>query len=61
MQHLARRCAALVQEFTGGNPGIEKSVGRMWQQEQTIHGIDTASVGEMMGYLARAAAASKQP
>ena len=60
VQLLARRWMSLVQEFTGGNPEIEKSVGRMWQQEQTIHGIDTQSMREMMGYISQVIAASKE-
>jgi DNA-binding transcriptional MerR regulator len=30
---LARRWMGLVSEFTGGNPGIEQSVGRMWKEQ----------------------------
>lgn len=41
VQLLARHWMGLVQQFTGGDPGIERSVGNMWQQEETIHGIDT--------------------
>lgn len=59
VQQLARRWMGLVQEFTGGNPGIEKSVGRVWQEEQNIHGIDTGGMREMMGYVQRALAACK--
>jgi MerR family transcriptional regulator, thiopeptide resistance regulator len=39
VQQLARRWMGLVQEFTGGNPGIEKSVGRMYKEE-TVVAID---------------------
>lgn len=61
VQLLARRWIELVQEFTGGNPGIEHSVGKMWQQEETIHGTETRPMREMMEYVSRASAASKQP
>ncbi|HEY9663846.1 MAG TPA: MerR family transcriptional regulator, partial [Allocoleopsis sp.] len=54
---LARRSIELIQEFTGGDPGIEQSLNRMWQQEQpevVSRGmVDTA----VMEYLAKARAA----
>ena len=51
---------ALVREFTGGNPGIAKAAGQVWQQEQSIHGYETAPMREVMGYISRAIAASKK-
>jgi DNA-binding transcriptional MerR regulator len=60
VQTLARRWMELVNEFTGGDPGIERSVGNMWQQEETIHGIDTGEMREMMAYVSRAMAASDE-
>ena len=59
VQALARRSMALVQEFTGGDPGIAKSLSAMWQQEETIHGMETAPMREMMAYIGKATAASK--
>ena len=56
-QELARRWMGLVREFSGGNPEIEKAVKSMWQQEQNIHGMDTAPVREMMEFINRALAA----
>jgi hypothetical protein len=44
----------LVNEFTGGDPAIERSLGNMWRQEENIHGIDTREMREMMAYLSRA-------
>ncbi len=61
VQLLAERWMELVNEFTGGNPEIERSVGNMWQQEETIHGIDTSHMREMMEHVSKAIAASKQP
>ncbi|MCA1728462.1 MAG: MerR family transcriptional regulator [Actinobacteria bacterium] len=61
VQRLAKRWMELVGEFTGGDPGIERSVGNMWQQEESIHGIDTGEMREMMKYIFRAMAASKKP
>ncbi len=60
VQALARRWMGLVNEFTGGDPGIERSVGNMWQQEETIHGIDTGEMRGMMAYVSRAMAASNE-
>jgi DNA-binding transcriptional MerR regulator len=54
VQALARRWMELVNEFTGGNPGIERSVGNMWQQETEIQGMDTSSMREMMAYVSAA-------
>ncbi|HET9210377.1 MAG TPA: MerR family transcriptional regulator [Thermoanaerobaculia bacterium] len=59
VQALARRWKELVEEFTGGDPGIAKSVGRMWQEETNIHGMDTAHMRSMMGYMQKAWAAGK--
>jgi DNA-binding transcriptional MerR regulator len=56
VQALARRWMGLVNEFTGGDPGIERSVGNMWQQEENIHGIDTREMREMMEYISAASA-----
>ena len=54
VQALARRWMGLVNEFTGGDPGISRSVGNMWRQEETIHGIDTGQMREMMAYISAA-------
>ncbi len=61
VQLLARRWMELVQEFIGGDPGIERSVGNMWQQEETIHGIDTRQMREMMEYVSKATATPLNP
>jgi DNA-binding transcriptional MerR regulator len=58
VQALARRWKELVEEFTGGDPGIAKSVGRMWQEETTIHGMDTGTMRSLMGYVQKAWAAA---
>jgi MerR family transcriptional regulator, thiopeptide resistance regulator len=57
---LARRSMELVNEFTGGDPGIERSLNNMWQQEENIHGIDTREMREMMAYLSRAMSAGDE-
>jgi DNA-binding transcriptional MerR regulator len=60
VQALARRSMELVNEFTGGDPGIERSLSNMWQQEENIHGIDTREMREMMAYVSEALAASNE-
>ncbi len=57
---LARKWASLVREFTGGDPGIERSVQRMWQEETAIHGIDTAEIRQMAEYIGKAREAEKE-
>jgi DNA-binding transcriptional MerR regulator len=42
-------------EFNGGDSKIERSLGAMWRQERTIHGIDTSSMRDMMEYVSKAA------
>lgn len=58
VQKLARRWMDLVEEFTGGDAGIRRSVTNTWQQEETLMGMETARVREMMSYVSRANAAS---
>ncbi len=58
VQKLARRWMELVEEFTGGDEGIRRSVTNMWQQEENLMGMDTANMREMMDYISRANAAS---
>jgi len=59
VQQLARRWTELVREFTAGKPGIEKSVARVWREETTVVGIDTANMRKMMEYIGRAQTAGK--
>jgi DNA-binding transcriptional MerR regulator len=60
VQELARRWIGLVQEFTGGDPGIEKSLRTMWHQEENIHGLDTREMRELRAYIDKALAAAKK-
>jgi DNA-binding transcriptional MerR regulator len=60
VQALARRWMGLVQEFTGGDPGIERSLNNMWSQEENIHGIDTAETRALGEYVSQALAASDE-
>lgn len=58
VQALARRWAGLVREFTGGNPGIERSLGNVYRNESTVHGMDVAGMRPLMEYVQRAQAAA---
>jgi hypothetical protein len=55
-QELARRWFALVREFTGGDPGIFNALKSMYQNENTIHGMDVAAMRPTMEYIGKAAA-----
>jgi len=56
VQALARRWMELVDMFTGGDPGIRRSLNNLWQQEENVHGIDTGEAREMGAYISRALA-----
>lgn len=59
VQGLARRWSALLREFTGGNPGIQQGLNRMYGEEPEVRtrtGIDPA----LMEYIGRAFAAAKK-
>ncbi|HEX3331500.1 MAG TPA: TipAS antibiotic-recognition domain-containing protein [Gaiellales bacterium] len=59
MQAIASRWHALIEAFTGGDPGIRESLGRMYREE----GVERASRGavsdELMTYIGRALSASE--
>jgi hypothetical protein len=59
VQALARRWMGLVQEFTGGNPGSERSLGNVYREESTVHGMDVAGMRPLMEYMQRAMAAGR--
>ena len=59
VQALAKRWMELVREFTGGDPGIAQSVKQVWQQETSIHGLETGPMRELMGYVQQAISAGK--
>ena len=60
VQRLAKRWMELVEMFTGGDPGIRQSLNNLWQQEENVHGINTAEVREMGSYISRALEASNE-
>ena len=57
VQHLAKQWKSLVNQFTGGNPEIAKSLNKMYQEE----GVEVASRGaidtQMSEYIGQAMAA----
>lgn len=58
VQELARRWMELVEEFTGGDAGISQSLGNVWQDEESVGGMDTAHMRKLMDYIGKANAAS---
>jgi len=62
VQALAARWMGLVREFTGGDPGIEKSLRTMYQNEspQNIHPSLDPHMSEYMAYINKAMAAGNQ-
>lgn len=62
VQALAKRWMGLVQEFTGGDPGIEKSLRTMYQTEQPqdIHPSMDPRMLEYMAYINKAIAAGQK-
>ena len=58
MQAIARRWRDLIEQFTGGDPGIRESLGRMYREQ----GVETASRGgvssELMAYVGEALASA---
>lgn len=59
VQELARRWMELIEEFTGGDPGIRRSLGNVWQGEENVGGMDPAHMRELMDYVGEANAASQ--
>lgn len=54
MLEIAREWSGLVRAFTGGDTGIQQSVERAWQEEDEIHGYDTANMRALAAWLAPA-------
>lgn len=54
VQEMARRWKGLIEEFTGGNEGIRQSLGNLYQNESTVHGMDVAGMRPLMEYVGRA-------
>jgi hypothetical protein len=60
VQALARRWQGLIDEFTGGNPGIAASLQKMYQSESTVAGMDVAGMREMGAYIQRSLESIRQ-
>lgn len=63
VQVLARKALGLIQEFTGGDPGIEGSLSKMYKQEggpkvMAQHGVQMAP--GLWDYMQKAMAAARQ-
>jgi DNA-binding transcriptional MerR regulator len=54
VQEMARRWKGLIAEFTGGNEGVRQSLGNLYQNESTVHGMDVAGMRPLMEYVGRA-------
>jgi MerR family transcriptional regulator, thiopeptide resistance regulator len=59
VEALADRWMELIHEFTGNDPGIAGAVGRIWQEESNVHGIETGPMRELIAYIHQAHAAGK--
>lgn len=60
VQELAGRWMELVEEMTGGDQGILRSMNSMFEQEESVGGMDTAHMRELMDYIGKANAASRE-
>jgi len=61
VQALAKQWMGLVQEFTGGDPGITKSLGNVYHNETDMHErYDNVPDREMMEFIARACASRSE-
>ena len=56
MQEIARRWRALVERFTGGDPAIRESLGRMYREEGGERASRGAVSSELMAYVGRRSA-----
>jgi len=57
-QDLARAWFGLVNEFTGGDPGITRSLKNMYENESQVRGTDVAPLRPLVEYVNKAAAAA---
>jgi DNA-binding transcriptional MerR regulator len=58
VEDMARRWVGLVNEFTGGDPGIFKSLSTMYQKEDSVAGMDVPAMRKVMEYVQKAMAAA---
>ncbi|OJW22056.1 MAG: hypothetical protein BGO49_14885 [Planctomycetales bacterium 71-10] len=55
---LARRWFDLIAAFTGGDPGLFRSLKAMYENEDRIRGMDVAAMRPMMDWIGKAAEAA---
>lgn len=60
VQELVKRWMKLVEEMTGGDQGILRSMNTMFQQEESVGGMDAAHMRELMDYIGKANSASQR-
>jgi DNA-binding transcriptional MerR regulator len=58
VQALARRWVGLVNEFTGGDPGVFKSLSNLYANEDNVAGMNVPDMRPMMEYVGKAMAAA---
>lgn len=58
VQALARRWVGLVNEFTGSDPGIFKSLSKLYANEDNVAGMNVPDMRPMMEYVGKAMAAA---
>jgi DNA-binding transcriptional MerR regulator len=58
VQALARKWYGLLDEFTGGDPGLFNSTRNMYANEDQIRGMDVKAMRPMFEYIRKAAAAA---
>jgi MerR family transcriptional regulator, thiopeptide resistance regulator len=56
VQALAKQWHGLVEEFTGGDPGVRASLNTMYQAESNVGGMDMTRMRPMMAYIQQAQA-----
>ena len=59
-QAMAKRWTSLVDAFTGGDPGIRANLDKVWENPETVHGIDAPAERAAMEYIGRAVAAGTE-
>ena len=59
VQALAAKWMGLVEEFTGGDPGIAAGLKSMYQTEDRVAGMDTGPMRAQQAYIQRALDAAK--
>lgn len=59
VQEMAKKWFGLVNEFTGGDPGIFQSLKTMYQNEDRVHGRDVAEMKGLMEYLGKGISAAE--